>query len=149
MVVGVEKLEEVMYGIIRRVPGVSRTQLVKLAYLIDRESYVQNGKTLTRIKYEMYFYGPYCSEFEDALSDLKSKDIIIEDFDGMSYQIYPNKEMDYHLSSEERKIVSERVKFAKNEGLMRSAAAIKRHVYSLPEVDQAEPFKPINFKLIE
>ena len=141
----VQKLENVIHDILMAAPGISRTQLVKLTYLVDREFFKKNKETLTGISYEMYFYGPYCKDFETALYDLKQESLIFEDFDGMSYQIYPNKELQRSLDDEECNIIIDVVNLANNKGLLKSAAAIKRFVYALPEVDQAKPFSIIKF----
>ena len=149
MVKDVEKLGEVIQDIISAVPGISRTQLVKLTYLVDREFYKKNKRTMTGVNYEMYFYGPYSKDFELALYTLKQDDTLLEDHDGISYQIYPNKPLQANLNDDEDEIINRVVSNANSEGLLRSAAAIKRFVYLLPEVDQAKPFSMINFNEID
>lgn len=145
----VKKLEEVIYNISTFVPGISRTQLVKLTYLIDREFFKEKNKSLTGVKYQLYFYGPYSNKFEIALYRLKNELNIYEDFNGISYKIYPNKEIKNTNTEDEEEIINRVINFAIKNNLLKSAAAIKRYVYSLKEVDNAEPFTYINFTDID
>ncbi|MBC7118915.1 MAG: SocA family protein [Methanobacteriaceae archaeon] len=147
-----KKLREVVCEIIRRFPGISRTQLVKSIYVIDREYFKNTGRTMTGIEYEFYFYGPYSHEFKAVLHDLKKNNIIYENFDGISYKIFLDKkrlseeEIRTQFSREENEAIESAIKkLTRNEKLI-SAKEIKKYVYSLDEVKSTEPFKKIVFK---
>jgi len=141
-----KKLREVVCEIIRRFPGISRTQLVKSVYVIDREYFKSTGRTMTGIEYEFYFYGPYSHKFKTVLHDLKKNNIIYENFDGISYRIFLNKDIKTQFSREENETIESAIKkLTRNEKLM-SAEEIKKYIYSLDEVRSTEPFKKIVFK---
>lgn len=146
-----KRLADVLCNIVSSEPGVSRTQLVKLAYLTDREYFKDHQKTLTGIDYILYFYGPYSHDFKIVLNSLKHKNILEEKYDGVSYHIsltkkglgkVPNLEDEGYRSLE---IV---ISLARNEGLLNSASAIKKYVYNLNEVKKTEPFDKIKLSEI-
>lgn len=142
-----KKLEEVVYEAIKRFPGISRTQLVKLVYVIDREYFKENGNTLTGVEYELYFYGPYSHEFKKVLDNLKENDAIYENFDGVSYGIFLTERQKKNSSFEERenKAIESAIKQLTKDGKLKSTREIKSYVYSFDEVKSTAPFEKIVF----
>lgn len=147
MMVEAKKLENVVCNMLSSEPGISRTQLVKLSYLADREYFKDHKKTLTETDYILYFYGPYSHDFKFALKNLKEKNIIEEKYDGISYHIsltdFGAKRVP-NLKKEENDSLIKVIDFAKEKGFFNSASAIKKYVYSLDEVKKAKPFKKID-----
>ena len=141
----VKKLGEILHYLTSKIPGLTRTQLVKLAYLIDRKYYVKHTFKMTSINYYMYFYGPYCDEFEPALNNLKSRNLIHEEFANGGYRIFFNQKIDYTLEVAEKEFIDTIIKFAKEKDLLLSAKKIKEYVYDLPEVLDAKPMESLNF----
>lgn len=143
-----KKLREVICEVIRRFPGISRTQLVKLVYVIDREYFMRNGDTLTGTEYEVYFYGPYSHEFKEVLHSLKEDNIIYENFNGMSYEIFLTKNREKGSFSENELNAIEYAirQLTRENGKLKSTKEIKRYVYSLDEVKSTELFEKIVFK---
>lgn len=141
-----KKLANVLCNLVSLAPGVSRTQLVKLAYLSDRKHYEDYNKSLTGTDYVLYYYGPYSHAFKSTLNSLKQKNIIEEKYDGVSYHISINKKAVAkipELDLEERNSLDETLNLVKEKNLLRSASAIKKYVYNLSEVKEAEPFERI------
>ncbi len=50
--------------------GFGKTKLVKLLYLIDVENYRRRRKTLSKLEWRFYHYGPYAFEIDEALEQL-------------------------------------------------------------------------------
>ncbi len=142
-----KKLEEVVYEVIKRFPGISRTQLVKLVYVIDREYFKENGNTLTGVEYELYFYGPYSHEFKKVLNSLKENDAIYENFDGVSYEIFLTERQKESSSFEEKEndAIESAIKQLTKDGKLKSTREIKSYVYSFDEVKSTAPFEKIVF----
>lgn len=147
-----KKLREVVCEIIRRFPGISRTQLVKSVYVIDREYFKSTGRTMTGIEYEFYFYGPYSHEFKAVLQGLEKNNIIYENFDGISYEIFLNEkrlseeEIRTQFSPKENEAIKSAINNLTRNGKLMSPKEIKKYVYSLDEVRSTEPFEKIVFK---
>jgi len=140
------KLADVLCNIVSYEPGVSRTQLVKLAYLTDREFYKNHQKTLTGTDYVLYFYGPYSHNFKRVLNNLKHNNFIEEKYDGVSYRISLTKKGSNNLPTLEKdgyKTLARVFSIAKENNLLISANAIKKFVYNLEEVKKTEPFEKI------
>lgn len=141
-----EKLEKLVLKIVSSEPGVSRTQLVKLAYLSDREYFKNYQRTLSDTEYILYFYGPYSHDFKNALSDLKNKNLVKEGFDGVSYRIFTTesgKNNSFDLEEDEDEVINNVITKFKKNGQLVSVSAIKKYVYNLEEVKNTEPFETI------
>ncbi|MDR3291917.1 MAG: SocA family protein [Methanobrevibacter sp.] len=144
----INKLKEVIHYITTKFSGLRRTQLIKLAYLIDRKFYKEKKIELTGIDYFMHFYGPYCNEFEDALIDLKLENSIHEESQGMGYKLYFNQSLDYDLNEDEIEIIDDVLQYADEKGLICTAKEIKSYVYELPEIKDVNLGDSIDFEKI-
>lgn len=140
-----KKIEEVIYYISEKIPGLTRTQMIKLLYLIDRKNYENNGCQLTESQYYMYFYGPYCDEYKNALDKLITENLIRQENKGVSYKIYFNKEQKIKLTENEKNLIDTVLNFAKKEDLLKSAKNIKEYVYTLEELQEIEALEKIDF----
>jgi len=68
MAMSPEKLKECLIFFVFRYSGrIQRTKLIKLVYLADVLSYRRRKKTITGVDYIYYDYGPWSSDFYDAL----------------------------------------------------------------------------------
>lgn len=142
-----KKLGALLCNIVSSEPGVSRTQLIKLAYLTDREYYKGHQRTMTGTDYILYFFGPYSHDFERVLDILKNNNILEEKYDGISYFISLTKKgLDNlpDLDEDEYKSLKKVFSDAEDKGFLKSASSIKKYVYSLEEVKKTEPFKKID-----
>ncbi len=57
---------------------VSKTKLLKLLYLFDVEFYREHGATFTGFDWKFFHLGPWTSEFDPLLGDLKSSRVMEE-----------------------------------------------------------------------
>lgn len=142
----IKKFKEVIHYITSKIPGLSRTQLVKLTYLSDRTFFESENKEITNVENYMYFYGPYCDEFEKALNELKDEKLIHEEFFKEGYKIYHNNILEYNLDIKEKVTIDNVLDLAKKLNLLKSAKKIKDYVYDLPELENIEPLEKIYFK---
>ncbi len=124
-----------------KVRGLGRTQLMKLVYLIDREYYLENGRTLTGSKWFLYYYGPYSEEVVNAYNQLIREGKLREEQGDIGYHIYPlaEPELDNSIKDLINKIIEE-LGYSKD-----SAWRIKKYVYELPEVQATEWNDEIDF----
>jgi len=67
-----------------------RTQLVKLAYLVDHEARRYLGRPLSDLNYYWHFFGPYDDEILTTIHSLQDKDIIREE-----QVVYPTGQKGY------------------------------------------------------
>ena len=54
--------------------GLLRTEVIKLAYLVDRENYRRLGKTV--FSWRKWFYGPFSSDILDVLDFLEEEGLV-------------------------------------------------------------------------
>lgn len=86
-------VSDLLCQIVKRVPGVGRTQLVKLLYLADAASRSFLGKPITDLEYIWYNHGPFDSRIYNRLSKLSQSGNIQENrvkyssMDGYQYAI--------------------------------------------------------------
>ena len=73
----IDLTEKYIAYIIQNLSGkITKTQLVKLLYLIDVESVKYVGQPLTDIRWKFHHYGPYDEKLDGRLKNLKSHGII-------------------------------------------------------------------------
>ncbi|MCD6463080.1 MAG: SocA family protein [Thermotogae bacterium] len=134
--------EAVMYLLVNTGP-ITKTKLIKLLFLADKEALNHYGESITNLKYVKYFYGPYPREIEDILSDLYAHNYIYYTqeltFDGKLYYLVSPKQkidpQDFKRLSESEKYILKKVatKFG-----MKTLGEILDIVYELEEVKNAE-----------
>jgi len=114
----IEKISEIIAYIISLMGGkaYSKTQIVKLLYLIDVVSSRRTKRPLTGISYRSYYYGPYSNDIEDALRMLLEQGYMMGDKritgDGKPYYVYTLNAIPHfnQLNASERSLISECVK---------------------------------------
>ncbi|NAZ33904.1 MAG: DUF4065 domain-containing protein [Pyrobaculum sp.] len=122
--------------ILRRGP-MARTKLMKLLFLIDRELYRRFGATV--FHWKMYKYGPFSREVLDTLDDME--------IDGFVVARVEEDVIIYELASTAPADLPQEVKEAADQVLEtwahRSLDELLTYVYSLEEVKEAWPGKPL------
>jgi hypothetical protein len=63
--------QQVILHLVKRLPELGRTQIVKLLYLVDLESHRQLGRPITGAQWKFHHHGPYWSGFIPALEQLE------------------------------------------------------------------------------
>jgi len=145
-------VDEVMFRkviceVVRRFEGLSRTQLVKVVYLIDREYYMEEGEALTGVHYKLSFWGPTSHAFRDVMEGMVDEGILFEWFDGEKYHILMNKDMECEDNDEKLvEVINSALEGIVNEGELMSPKNLVRHVFSLEEVKDSEFLSTIKFK---
>lgn len=114
----IEKISQIIAYIISLMGGKahSKTQIVKLLYLIDVVSFRRNGKPVTGINFKSYYYGPYSSDIEDALDSLSNQGYITGEKkitgEGRPYFVYTLNNLPNfnQIKQNEKNIIEECVK---------------------------------------
>lgn len=112
------KIEKVIIYIISKLPNdVTRTQLVKLLYLIDLFSFKQTKSSITNLTYISYHYGPYSPQIKkalDTLNDFEIQEDLNTSVDGNTFYLYSlgthprlKDSPDKLLKSGEKEIINE------------------------------------------
>jgi len=136
-------LREIIIELLRRlnsigVKRVSRTKIMKLLYLIDRECRELLNRTCTGTRWILWWHGPFSRSVLDVLDDLEIQGIVETDVtDYYDYTIIEyslmNPNYTIKIDNQIRKIIYEVVKkWGKKE-----LKEILAYVYSLPEVKHA------------
>lgn len=74
------KLGAVIIEILKRAEaGLTRTQLVKICFLIDYQAVKELGRPITGIDYEMYYYGPYSPRIIETANQLERENQVTKD----------------------------------------------------------------------
>ena len=136
-----EILKKLLFYIIAKRQKSTKTELVKLSFLIDYE-YAQKIKqniSYSTVTYVRYNYGPYADAFTEALEELEREGKIRNDFDNPEVHKY-----EYVLTTEKVKNESEDilkddiiraiVQKVLSENKEKNLTEIKGIVYSLYEV---------------
>ena len=117
--------------------SMARTKLMKLLFLIDRELHRRHGATVFRWK--MYKYGPFSREVLDTLDDMEIYGSVLSRVEGDAVV--------YELTSTAPAKLPQEVKEAADQVLEtwahRSLDDLLSYVYSLEEVKEAWPGKPL------
>jgi len=115
----------------------ARTKLMKLLFLIDRELHRRHGATVFRWK--MYKYGPFSREVLDTLDDMEIYGSVLSRVEGDAVV--------YELTSTAPAKLPQEVKEVADQVLEtwahRSLDDLLSYVYSLEEVKEAWPGKPL------
>ncbi len=136
-------LREVIIELLRQlnsigVKRVSRTKIMKLLYLVDRECRELLNKTCTGTRWILWWHGPFSRSVLDELDELEIQGIVETDVtDYYDYTIIEysltNPNYVIQINDQIREIIYKVVKkWGKKE-----LKEILAHVYSLPEVEQA------------
>lgn len=88
-----EKIKKIILLLLNRLnENITRTKIVKLLFLLDYVNYVNNGKKITNISYDYYYYGPYSRKIIDVIDDMKNENLLSEsehfNSNGNVYYIY-------------------------------------------------------------
>lgn len=121
-----------------RVKRVSRTKIMKLLYLIDRECKSLYGDSCTKTKWILWWHGPFSRSVLDVLDELEISGIV--DADVVDYGDYVAVEYtlinpDYRVHVDNR--TKDMIKKVVEKWGKRDLKRILKHVYSLPEVQKA------------
>jgi len=128
-----------------KVRGLGRTQLMKLVYLIDREYYLENGRTLIGNKWFLHYYGPFSEEVVDVYKQLLNEGKLLEEQGDIGYHIYSLEKPELDKNIEE--LINTLIEKLREH--IGSAWRIKRYVYELPEVQATEWNEEIVLSLIK
>jgi len=141
-----EKLREVILEILRKTKSLTRTQLVKLCFLVDHLAVERLGRQITGVSYEMYFYGPYSPVIINTARKMELERLLIKNVGisfatGEPYYIYRLSDVGLKergtesvLEAEERDIINEVVQKHDRDSLRQ----LLDFVYNLPEVKKAK-----------
>lgn len=141
-----EKLKEVIIEILKRAEnGLTRTQLVKLCFLIDRFAVEKLGRPITDVCYSMYYYGPYSPDIIKAAREMEEEERLVK-YTGISfatgepYYIYRlgdiNEKQMQSISDLERDEIAVIDEVVKKYGAI-SLKKLLDFVYDLPQVKVA------------
>lgn len=139
------KLNDMIEYIVSHFSGnaLTRTKLVKLLYLADRESYITRDRQISNIKYMKYHYGPYCEDIVDTLQNMDGDEI--RELSGRSkngtYYRYESNS-DYEgstLTREERAILKQVL----HEYESTQTKQLVETVYDLDDLDSIEKYTPL------
>lgn len=86
--VELEPLDELIVYIVVGAKSVSRTKLMKLVYLVERECKNRLGYRLSDAEFVLYFYGPFSFEVQRRLERLVELGILSEKCVEDRYYIY-------------------------------------------------------------
>lgn len=142
-------LLRVVYLVIGMFEGLSRTQLVKLVFCIDREYFRLFGVSLTGVEYIMYFFGVYSYSFKDVLNWLLDGGFVYEVFVSGRYHIYLGDEVlrVEPFNSDELVAVKSAVELlGDGSGGLLSGDEMRRVIYLFDEVRGVRLFDRIVFR---
>lgn len=71
-----KKLCSLIYYLIKRVPNLNNTKIVKLIYLSDYNFYKYFGNSITGIVYNYHYHGPFSKSIYDCIDELVQNNII-------------------------------------------------------------------------
>ncbi|WP_338824229.1 hypothetical protein MHOCP_23350 [Moorella humiferrea] len=150
------KLKEVIIEILKRTEkGLTRTQLVKLCFLIDRLAVERLGRPITGLCYSMYYYGPYSPDIIDAAREMEEEERLVK-YTGISlttgepyyiYRLADNEKQMQSISGLEKNEIIVIDEVVKEHGSL-SLKKLLDFVYDLPEVKEARLGEKINWSEI-
>lgn len=101
---------KILQELIKNFGSLTRTQAVKLLYLLDVESIKERKISLTSFSYRKYYYGPYDDQIITLLEDeeyFSCKLKLTQDEMRLFYCYYLGpKIVDFNLDSDERELIS-------------------------------------------
>jgi uncharacterized protein YwgA len=139
------KLNDMIEYLVSNFSGnaLTRTKLVKLLYLADRESYIGRDRQISNIKYIKYHYGPYSEDIVDALQEMDGDEI--RELSGRSqngtyYRYEANSDYEgSSLTREERAILKRVLREYENT----QTKQLVETVYDLDDLDSVEKYTPL------
>ncbi len=136
-------LREVIIELLRQlnsigVERVSRTKIMKLLYLVDRECREVLNKTCTGTRWILWWHGPFSRSVLDMLDDLEVQGIVeadVKDYNDYTIIEYSLTNPNYtvQIDKQTREIIDKVVK----EWGEKELKEILAYVYSLSEVEEA------------
>lgn len=107
------KLCSLIYYLIKSVPNLNNTKIVKLIYLSDYHFYKYFGNSITGIVYKYHYHGPFSKSIYDCIDELVQNNIIkksknISFWKLRTYYLYSildNYEFKKNLTSQEMDIL--------------------------------------------
>ncbi|WP_185715663.1 Panacea domain-containing protein [Halocatena pleomorpha] len=121
----------------------TRTKLVKLLYLADRESYIRRRRQISNIQYIKYHYGPYSEDIVDTVKEMDGHEIIElsgRSQNGTFYQYKSNTEcQELKLTPDERNILDKIIQEFSNT----PTKELVETVYELDELHDIEKYTPL------
>lgn len=142
---GKVKLDKMIEYIVSNFSGtaLTRTKLVKLLYLADRESFIDRERQISNIKYIKYHYGPYSEDIVETVKDMDGNEI--RELSGYSsngtfYRYESNGEYEGSaLTRKERDILDQ---ILREYGDARTKQLVET-VYELDDLDGVEKYTPL------
>lgn len=141
------RLKEVILEILRRAgsAGLTRTQLVKLCFLVDRFAVEKLGQPITDVHYAMYFYGPYSPAIIDVAREMELEQLLVK-HTGISFATgelyYVYRLGDIGDEIQPQSVLGEKEKAVIDDVVEKyghiSLRQLLDFVYSLPEVKRAK-----------
>ena len=136
-------IREVIIELLRQlnsigVKRVSRTKIMKLLYLVDRECRELLNKTCTGTRWILWWHGPFSRSVLDVLDDLEIQGIVETDVtDYYDYTIIEysliNPNYKAQINAQTQEIINRIVKKWGRKDLKK----ILSYVYNLPEIREA------------
>ena len=130
------KLDQAIIYLVNKLRGLTRTKLVKLLYLADIGHCSRTRKSLTKVTYCSYYYGPFSEKIIESIEKLRPYEI--EEFyrtskDGREYYTYTSgtnpRIMMLNLTQEEKRTLE---KVINTYGAMNLDDLLK-YVYCTPQ----------------
>jgi uncharacterized phage-associated protein len=142
---GKVKLDTMIEYVVSNFSGtaLTRTKLVKLLYLADRESFIDRERQISNIKYIKYHYGPYSQDIVETVKDMDGNEI--RELSGYSsngtfFRYESNGEYEgTALTRKERDILDQ---ILREYGDARTKQLVET-VYELDNLDGVEKYTPL------
>ena len=142
---GKAKLNDMIEYLVSHFSGnaLTRTKLVKLLYLADRESYIARDRQISNLNYIKYHYGPYSEDIVDTLQEMDGEEI--RELSGRSsngtyYRYEANSDYEGStLTREERAILKQVLQEYENT----QTKQLVETVYDLDDLDNVEKYTPL------
>ncbi|RKS81514.1 uncharacterized protein DUF4065 [Haloarcula quadrata] len=139
------KLNDMIEYLVSNFSGnaLTRTKLVKLLYLADRESYIDRDRQISNIKYIKYHYGPYSEDIVDTLQEMDGDEI--RELSGRSkngtyYRYEANSDYEgSSLTREERAMLKRVLREYENT----QTKQLVETVYDLDDLDSVDKYTPL------
>lgn len=144
------RLKELLFYLVTHRDRPTKTELVKLSFLIDYKyaHTIKKNKSYSTVTYVKYNYGPYADAFTEALEELEVEGKIKNDFNSPEIHkfiyipILDNAEIDFKNILKDQTILFI-IKNVLSDNKDRNLTQIKEMVYSLEEVKKTSFLKEI------
>ncbi|ELY77942.1 Panacea domain-containing protein [Natrinema gari] len=142
---GKAKLNDMIEYLVSHFSGnaLTRTKLVKLLYLADRESYIARDRQISNLNYIKYHYGPYSEDIVDTLQEMdgdKIRELSGRSSNGTYYRYEANSDYEGStLTREERAILKQVLREFEDT----QTKQLVETVYDLDDLDSIEKYTPL------